>query len=129
MVDPLGGPEGVRMTTVAVALMGMRPLQDGGMIEPPESLRFSVQVTGGGYLVILDVTDGIRPLYPSLDPSSWNVADGIHQPAEDLRIPRPKPDDSKIRTYRALLCKRPPWVVEKEMPDGCLFHDVTLTWR
>ncbi len=127
--DPLGGPVGVRMSTVAVALMGMRPLQDGGVIETPESPQFSVQVTGNGYLVILDVTDGVRPLYPSLDPSSWKVEDGVHKPAEDLRIPRPKLDESKTRSYRALLCKRPPWVMEKEMPEGCLFHDVTLTWR
>ena len=129
MVDPLGGPEGVRLSTVAVALMGMRPLHDGGVIETPESPRFSVQVTGDGYLVILDVTDGVRPLYPSLDPSSWKVADGIHKPAEELRISRPKLDEAKTRSYRALLCERPPWVMEKEMPEGCIFHDVTLTWR
>ena len=128
-VDPLGGPVGVRMNTVAVALMGMRPLQDGGVIETPESPQFSVQVTGDGYLVILDVTDGIRPLYPSLDPSSWRVDDGIHKPAEDLRIARPRPNESKNRSYRALLCERPPWVVEEVMPEGCIFHDVTLTWR
>jgi hypothetical protein len=107
----------------------MRPLHDGGVIETPESPQFSVQVTGGGYLVILDVTDGVRPLYPSLDPSSWKVADGIHRTAEDLRIARPKPDEAKTRLYRALLCERPPWVMEKEMPEGCLFHEVTLTWR
>ena len=123
------GPESVKLDAMAKAIHGERYLRAGSVIEAPESLLFKVQVTGTGYLVIMDITDGIKQVYPSRDPSSWLVTDGEQTPDRGLRIERPTGEEEKVRKYRALLCERPPWVVDGTMPEGCRFSDLPLTWR
>ena len=123
------GPESVNLDATAKAIHGERPLRAGSVIEAPESLRFKVQVTGSGYLVILDITDGVKQIYPSRDPSSWPVTDGDQEPDAGLRVQRPTAEEGKVRKYRALLCERPSWVVDGSMPEGCVFGDLSLTWR
>ncbi|MEE2750739.1 MAG: hypothetical protein VX519_04870 [Myxococcota bacterium] len=124
-----GGPVSVKLDATAKAIHGERPLRAGSVIEAPESLQFKVQVTGTGYLVILDVTEGVQQIYPSRDPSSWPVTDGEQAPDRSMRVQRPGADDEKVRKYRAMLCERPPWVVDGAMPEGCMFSDLVLTWR